>query len=137
MSRPEERELESQARKELIKKAMTAWAEIFPRQAPVDDKSIEMFEKGIYVVGDRYPIERTPNESYLSGVRMGYDDLRGGISLYANDYHGDPAPLLIKLAEELAAKGTKITIIGRQGAYDPPDPEATKTAIDAYISRDK
>lgn len=127
---------ETIARKELIKKALIAWSEIFSHQEETSDERIEDLEISMYAVGDRYPThsptDYNENETYLSGVRLGYHQIKQGMWLYANDYKGDPAPLLIQLAEELEKKGVKIVYIQRQFSYDPPNPEITDIAIKKF-----
>ncbi len=119
---------------ETIKRGLEAWAEIFPRQQPADDKLIKELDQGLYVVGDRYPLDAKTNEDRLTGVRLGYSKTHGGLWLYANDYHGDPAPILMQLADELRGKGVEIVFVNRQGAYDPPNTEVTRAAIDKFNS---
>ena len=123
---------ETQASREIIRKALTVWAEIFPRQAPVTDDLIDEMEDGGYVVGNFYPVNSKIEDPHLSGVRLAYDETEYCMWLYANDYKGDPAPLLIQLANELREKGVNIAYIRRQSAYNPPNPEETVRVMDEY-----
>jgi len=129
---------EIEAKKELIKKSLKAWFEIFGRHSSIMiDECVQELEQGLYEVGDRYPLrskgsDYNPTESYISGVRLQYDDRRQGMCLYANDYAGDPAPLLIQLAEDLKDRGVKIVYIQRQFSYNPPNPEVTDSAIKQF-----
>ena len=68
----------------------------------------------------------------MTGVRLSYDKRKGVFGLYANDFIGNPSPLLIELAKRLMQGGVKITIINYQGSTTPPNPEDSRRMIKEF-----
>ena len=121
----------SEGKKEL-KHALTVWKEFFPEFDPdiiTDEYADGIILRSLYLVGDKLEDD---SGNYLYGTRLGYSRLYGGFTLYANDYGGNPAPLLMQLAKDLIAKGVKIVHVAYQGSYEPPNAEEVWKTIKEF-----